>query len=129
MVNELLKLEAAVLTMLLDGTHPALVALRQQLVAARVKSRKLSGVGFFIEFNVPQYIEAAPIKNKNTHFGDVIAKLPNLHYGAGFLLFIKDGKLDMLEGYSYDEPWPKQVTKFKLEYTDATRQQTLQILS
>jgi len=37
--------------------------------------------------------------------GDVHAELAGLSHGAGFVLFIKDGRLDCLEGLTYDEAW------------------------
>ncbi|MDZ4155408.1 MAG: hypothetical protein U1E09_02545, partial [Methylococcales bacterium] len=49
-------------------------------------------------------------------FGDVIGEIPELLSGAGFLLYIKNGVLDMLEGYSYDEPWPSSIDTFNLRY-------------
>jgi hypothetical protein len=33
---------------------------------------------------------------------NVYAEIDGLQYGAGFLLYIKDGMLDMLEGYCYE---------------------------
>jgi hypothetical protein len=128
-MGDLLELEAAVLDMLLAGTHPVLGVLRRQLAGARVRSREFSGAGFFVEFDVPSDLEAASTKENRIHFGDVVAKLPELKHGAGFVLFVRDGRLEMLEGYSYDEPWPERVSGFELAYTDASRQQTLRALS
>ena len=53
--------------------------------------------------------------------GDVYAEIPGLEHGAGFVLYIKDGYLDMLEGYSYDEPWPSSVEGFALHYSSGER--------
>ena len=49
-------------------------------------------------------------------FGDVIAEIPGLSGGAGFLLYIENGILDVLEGYSYDEPWPTSTEGFTLRF-------------
>ncbi len=54
-------------------------------------------------------------------FGDVIGDIPGLASGAGFLLYIKNGVLDMLEGYSYDEPWPESINSFNLKYMNGER--------
>jgi hypothetical protein len=32
--------------------------------------------------------------------------------GAGFVLFLQDGMLDMLEGFTYDGAWPDRVEAF-----------------
>jgi hypothetical protein len=55
-------------------------------------------------------------EGKSFKFGDVVAEIEGLKHGAGFLLFITDGALDELEGYCYDEAWPKEVIGFKLAY-------------
>jgi hypothetical protein len=49
-------------------------------------------------------------------FGDVAAQVDGLKHGAGFLLYVMDGMLDAIEGYSYDEPWPEQIGAFSLAY-------------
>ena len=36
-------------------------------------------------------------------FGDVSAEIAGLKCGAGFLVYVDDGKIQMLKGYSYDE--------------------------
>jgi hypothetical protein len=46
----------------------------------------------------------------------VIAKFSGLSSGAGFLLYVQDGVLHMLEGYTYDEPWPQEPLSFELSY-------------
>jgi hypothetical protein len=43
---------------------------------------------------------------------DVAAEIDGAQHGAGFVLFIEDGMLDVLEGFTYDEPWPGRVERF-----------------
>ena len=121
MNTELNKLERSVLNKLLAGDHPVLEALRHQLLIFPVKSRKLTGVGFFTHFVVDQGLAAAPTRAKRLWFGDVNAEVPSLAHGIGFLILITDGYLDMLEAYTYDEPWPVSVDEFTLSYTGGSR--------
>jgi len=58
----------------------------------------------------------APLTVGRVVFGDVAAQVPGLKHDAGFLLFIKDGYIDFLEAYTYDEPWPTKIEKFDLSY-------------
>ena len=75
-----------------------------------------SGFGFFTHFDVPP--QAPKLQGRpSIRFGDVYATMDCLEYGAGFLLFIDNGVLTMLEGFTYDEPWPETVGVFKLEYS------------
>lgn len=114
------ELEQAVLDKLLAGDHPVLALLRAQAKAAHLASREQTGAGFFCSFEVPPN---APLLATlpDFHFGDVNAVLDGLEYGAGFVLFVRDGRLDTLEGYSYGEAWPEEIRSFKLTYQDEPR--------
>lgn len=108
-------LERAVVNKLLAGKAEVFRVLRQQFSVAQVLKRELSGVGFFTEFSVPP--DAPRLAGGPTfQFGDVGAEIKGLQHGAGFLLLIEDGCLKMLEGFSYDEPWPDDVSSFTLHY-------------
>ncbi len=113
---KLLPIEKAVLEKLLEGTHPLLVSLRLQLEHCIVATRELTGCGFYTTLTV---LDDTPrIDGLNVQFGDVVAEIAGLKNGAGFLLYLKDGLLDMLEGYSFDEPWPEAVDAFNLRYNN-----------
>ena len=47
------EIEALVMSMLVAGENPVLSVLREQLRVAGVRSRKMTGVGFFTDFSVP----------------------------------------------------------------------------
>ena len=115
MSDKLSLIEEAVLTKLLTGNLPLLIQLQQQLEGCSVATRDLTGFGFYSTLDVPENIPRTP--GLNGKFGDVIGEIPGLPSGAGFLLYVKDGVLDMLEGYSYDEPWPQSIEDFNLKYT------------
>ncbi len=118
-------LEEAVLRKLLEGNHPVLAALRQQLVGIAVIERKLTGVGFYTTFSTDEAATAVTIPVGGSPFGDVEATIAGMKHGAGFLLWLKDGWLHELEGYSYDEPWPERVADFSLEYPESSRRAVL----
>ena len=117
-MEALTNLERAVLDKLLCGDSPVLSALRSQLGVVAVSERDLTGVGFMTNFRLPPSVPRAPVKSGVIRFGDVEAQLEGLKHGAGFLLYVKDGVLDALEGYSYDEPWPEQIETFTLRYME-----------
>jgi hypothetical protein len=114
--------ERAVLDKLLAGDHPTLATLRQQARDARVARRKNTGAGFFCDFRVE--VED-PVVPANFHIGDVLADVDGLAHGAGVMLFIRNGRLNMLEGYTYDEPWPEEIRDFSLRYSDPDRKAEL----
>ena len=108
-------LENQVMRMLLEGDGPTLEVLRYQFAVAKRRPREMTGVGFFLEFDVPEEAPRLP-GNVSLRFGDVIAEIEGIQHGAGFLVFVDDGVLTMLEGYTYDEPWPNVITSFKLQH-------------
>jgi hypothetical protein len=114
-------LERNVLAKLLSGDDPLLAALRAQLPELVVTERENTGVGFYVNFSGP--VPAASISHLKLTFGDVDAMVEGLTYGAGFLLYVKDGRIVMLEGHTYGEMWPEgEVVTFHLKYSDERRQ-------
>lgn len=101
-----------------------LEALRAQARSARV-SRETTGVGFFVTFELPP--DAPVLERVDFELGDVHAVVKGLERGAGFVLFIRDGRLSMLEGYSYDEPWPDPPGDFSLSYEREPRALPLEV--
>ena len=120
-LHDLTDLERGVLDALLSGENHVLEVLRKQLRNCRVRSRELTGSGFFTELQVDRGLPAALTSAEMLRIGDVNAKISGLEHGAGFVLFVKDGFLEMLEGYSYEEPWPESVGEFELSYTGKSR--------
>src|SRR5712672_364039 len=118
-MNGLNKLELRVLEMLLNGNHSLLSLMRQQVELANVTSREMTGVGFFTKFVIPD--EARLPGNLSFELSDVSGSAKNVTHGVGFVLFIRDGAISMLEGYTYDEPWPDKLQDLKLIYLKSQR--------
>lgn len=112
--------EKAVLEKLLVGDHPVLVRLRAQAAMARLVSRENTGVGFHCSFEMPPDVPL--VTPTNFELGDVQATIEGLEHGAGFLLFVRGGRITMLEGYSYEEPWPRDLLNVKLTYQHEPRE-------
>lgn len=112
-MSNLTELERAVLDKILDGDHPLLEILRNQLSNDRVSRREMTGTGFFTYFNVgdPPVADVEKIV-----FGDVSADIEGVHHGAGFLVWVEHGRLIMLEGFTYDDPWPDEIEQYTLKY-------------
>jgi hypothetical protein len=121
---ELTPLEAAVLDMLLAGDDTHLAILREQRRLLRVTDREYSGVGFFTDLAIAPdapRLPGAPM----LRFGDVIADIEGLVHGAGFVLFVDDGLITMLEGHLWgDARWPDEITKFTVRYDSEPRDLT-----
>jgi len=121
---ELNALERAVLEKLFSGDHPSFPALRAQVERVRVIERTFSGVGFFSDLMVPEEVPPAALGRDAVWFGDVAADFDGLSHGASFVVRIAEGRLEMLEGFTFDEPWPPEGTAFRLRYDPEPRQLT-----
>jgi hypothetical protein len=93
---------------LLEGEHPALVALRDQSRGVTVRSVDLSGVGFFAHLLVPS--DAPATDPARIVGGGAEITLAGMEHGAGCVLFVEDGRLSMLEGYTNaGEEWAEDA--------------------
>lgn len=119
---ELKPLEHAVLEKLFTGDHPSFPVFLAQVHRVRVLERTLTGVGFFSDLMVPEDVAAAILAKDPLWFGDVHADFEGLSHGASFVVRVADGRLEMLEGFTFDEPWPPEGTPFVLRYEPAPRQ-------
>ena len=117
-MTELTELERAVLARLLEGRHRLLEQLREQLPNCRVTRRELTGVGFYAYLDCA---DAPRANHANLRFGDVVAQIGGMADGAGFVLYVEHGRLYMLEGYGYSDPWPNRIGGYALQYNGGDR--------
>jgi len=80
----------------------------------------MTGVGFWTSLALPLGIEEVG-SGLRIRLSDVEATIDGLEHGAGFVLFIENGLLDNLEGFTYDEPWPDRIGGYRLRYIDEER--------
>jgi hypothetical protein len=109
-------LEKAVMEMILEEEIPEKEILKEQWRQAKIRERRLTGTGFFLDLDIPDNVPRTATRSDfNSDRGDttVVAHIPELKNGMGFILFVRDGKLSSLEGYTYED-WPN-TSEFKLE--------------
>jgi hypothetical protein len=93
--------ERRAMELILGGDHPHFDVLRSQAMAASVTSRKYTGVGFFTSFDVPVTCPRLPPSRARWLISDVHGEAEGVEHGVGFILFVDDGALGMLECYTY----------------------------
>ncbi len=118
--KSLTQLERDVLDWILRGDDPMHNALRQQITVASVSDRRFTGVGFYVDFaipdDVPRLDESVGTK-PNFAFGNVGAIFEDANVEVGFVLFVRDGRIHTLEGYTYgNDAWPEPQGKYRLFY-------------
>ncbi len=97
-----------VMNKLLEGDNIILEKLRTQYDTAEIVSIDSSDVGFFVDFNVNHngYL-SEPMIRDSFEIGDVNGSYKGIDYAVGFLLFIREGKISTLEGYTISvDHWP-----------------------
>ncbi len=109
--GELTPFESKVLAMLLAPSHPAMDALRAQLDGVRVTSRRVTGAGFDTYLAVAADVPSAQIGGRVT-----LCDLHAYRDGEpllGFVLWVRDGRLDCLECFDY-VAWPEDFETLDL---------------
>ena len=76
----------------------------------------MTGVGFFVDILIPADV-TRPVERPSLILSDVNGTAANVKNGMGFLLYVTDGAISMLEGYTFDEPWPLEVDGLVLAYS------------
>ena len=110
---ELLDLVARLMPRLLAGSDPTCALLREQYARASIEQVELTGVGFFVGFQVPA--DVGRTTPADFAGGNVNIQVEGVKHGAGCVLFVRDGVLSMLEGYTYgDEEWPERPVVVEL---------------
>jgi hypothetical protein len=114
------RLERAVIEKFLEGDLPMLSLLRRQYIEATSVDREFTGVGFFTRIQIPPHVQRA-CSNPRIILDDVVGHISGLQNPVGFVLFILNGGLGTLEGYTHEEAWPDEVDGFTLRYRDVPR--------
>jgi len=97
--------EKIIMNKLLDGKHEILEGLKNQYLKKSVISREFTGCSFFTHFDVPHSMTLDHINGK---IDDLKAEFIN--YKGDYLLFIlyiTNGKLDVLECFTTLDSWEK----------------------
>jgi hypothetical protein len=113
-MEQLSDFERSVLEKAITGDHAILATLREQAPSTRVSERAFTGVGFFLTLTVAG--DAPRTDPRDFEIADVSADIDGLEHGAIFVLFVRDGRLDMLEGVAIDGSWPDPVGAYRLSF-------------
>jgi len=80
------------------GEYPAsAMAFREQIEAAQVVGYQNSGAGFFSDVMVP---EGTLLLDEKSPLDVAYGNVAGIEHGMGFIIFLRDGRLAMIEGYS-----------------------------
>jgi hypothetical protein len=116
-MDEIGQLDRAVLEFMLNRNGAVYSQLRDQIPLLKSAGREMSGVGYFAYFRPSG--EAKPASDRiNIEISDVGGTTPDLKHGVGFILFVRDGLIEMLEGFTVgDEDWPLNEDNIRIRST------------
>ncbi|MBS7703132.1 hypothetical protein [Chelatococcus asaccharovorans] len=81
--------------------------------ATLVAERRFTRAGFFTD-----YKRDVRLQNKDNikikHWARIGAKINFGAFDAGFIVFLRDGYIEFLEGYVYEGTWPSNISEYSL---------------
>jgi hypothetical protein len=83
------------------------------LNAVTVRHRELTGVGFLTEFEPSENLHLFDA-DVSLRWGKIGARLNASKVETGYLVYVDDGYVTTVEGYTYGDEWPDQVEQFEL---------------
>ena len=89
-------------------------------------ARELSGAGVFLTFEVPPDVRR--VEPRNFELSDVYFDLEGTECGGGAIIFIRDGVISMLEGYSHGGGWPDEPQVFAIRYFDGNQRDLAKVV-
>lgn len=74
----------------------------------------MTGTGFYTTIEVPASV--MPLEGlPDLELNEISGKAPGVEHGMDFILFIRSGMVEMLEGYTYgEERWPDKTEDIEL---------------
>ena len=103
----ILELTRELLPRLLEGDVPQLAALRAQADRTTVVRMEYDGSGFFVHLAVPA--ELPPVVPAYMAGGDATISLDAGRLLAGCVLFVREGRLALLDLYAHHGSWPEDA--------------------
>jgi hypothetical protein len=92
---------------------------KQQIETLVCTRRENTGVGCYSHFSVPATVPR--LASSSAILTGLNGEASGIEHGVGFILFIKDGRIDCLEGFTYGETWPDDMVLNKV-YLDSARE-------
>lgn len=78
------------------------------LAELKVIDRELTGAGFLTEFEKCQALKLFP-DGTSLRWGNVGVRLNAEKLETGYVVYVDDGYLTTIEGYTYGEEWPEAI--------------------
>jgi hypothetical protein len=103
---------------LVEGDHPALIALQRQWQVAQIGTVEIDDSGFFADLVVPADTPLAEPPNFAGGCANITAS--GVQHGADCVLFVRNGRLSLLDVYTLaHETWPDDAVVLSISIVAA----------
>lgn len=110
---KLTELEKAVIDKLLVDRKLSPTRSEIDLDAIEVSSRDFSGQGFLTELVPSEQLKIFG-SDVSLRWGDVGARLNAAKVETGYVVYVDDGVINAVEGFTYGDDWPTEIEAIEL---------------
>lgn len=107
------ELETAVLRAMLADADLEKIRSTVNFDKVTVCDRELTGVGFLTELERSDELKLFD-SGFSSRWGKIGARLNSSEIETGYLVYIDDGYVTTLEGYTYGDEWPEHIDRIEL---------------
>ncbi|MBQ7339073.1 MAG: hypothetical protein IJW40_11570 [Clostridia bacterium] len=100
--------EKIIITDIIDQYPEYKQKLQAQFASSVVQKREFFMRGFSTDYEVVA-VEETLGEDKNLQLGNHQWNINGLSNGSDYILWIKNGLISSLEGFTYEEPWPDDI--------------------
>lgn len=93
-------MELAVFAAIAEQLPEYASALREQVSLAQVAARQNTDAGFYTKLEI---VGGPKMDGAPSPLGDIGAEVEGMKHGMGFMLWLREGVADTLEGYAHDD--------------------------
>ena len=118
-MNPLNPFEQQILEAFMKGKQPELAVLRQQITKLQVRNRPHTGIGCFVDFQLPAAVPR--VTPWEMAFGDVNVEVEGVTAPVSTLLYVIGGAVHFLEIAADEGEWPKEPVITRLNYLKSVK--------
>jgi len=107
------ELEKAVLERMLNEGELSLLKSTVNFDVVRVRDREFTGAGFLTEFERSEELKLFD-EATSLRWGKVGARLNPSKIETGYLIYVDNGYVTTIEGYTYGDEWPHELVRIEL---------------
>ena len=119
MQSKLNKLEIEVLNHYLDSKGIEKEYFGKNFETIEVIERRIIGSGYMVEIKTDKSLEDRGVLNDRG--GGDLEGVINNKIAVGFVVYVDDGMLNAIEGYTFEEVWPENISDYTITRNENKR--------